>query len=115
MEKSVLLLMDLQERMLENYADAATLLKHVRVALEGARKAGVPVIFVRLAFEEGYPEVGDKNKFFSGLKQSGYFLPSDDKRAISKEIAPLPGEPVISKKRYSAFAGSPLEMILRSM
>ncbi|RAJ87987.1 nicotinamidase-related amidase [Chitinophaga dinghuensis] len=115
MEKSVLLLMDLQERMMENVEGSATLLQHVRIALDGARKAGIPVIFVQLGFEEGYPEVGEKNKAFAGLKPSGFFLPSDTKRAIVKEIAPLPGETVICKKRYSAFAGSSLEVILRAM
>lgn len=106
--------MDIQHHMVAALPDASVLLKNIKKAQETARAAGIPVIFVKLGFREGYPEVSAANANFSGLKASGLFSPSDALAEIHPDVAPLPGETVIDKKRYSAFSGNDLHMILTS-
>ena len=81
---------------------------------ERARRAGIPVIFVRVAFRDGYPEVSAKNKAFSGITKLGNMTISDDSTQIHYSVEPFADEPVVTKLRVSAFAGSDLEVILRS-
>ena len=56
MTTEAVLVMDVQNRIVERFADQAeTLLRTLREALAAARAAGLPVIYVRVAFREGTP------------------------------------------------------------
>lgn len=85
----------------------------VQQLLAGARAKGVPVVYTTTAYEnpEGpYPD--------SGLWQ--HKIPAEQLRAgtepvaIDDRIAPRPGEPVVAKKRASAFHGTYLAGFLRA-
>jgi nicotinamidase-related amidase len=82
--------------------------------VSAARRAGIPVIFVRVAFRNGYPEVNAKNKTFSTAAEHGGMIISEASTQIHSSVAPLLDEPVVTKLRVSAFAGSDLGVILRS-
>jgi nicotinamidase-related amidase len=110
-----LLVMDVQEGIVARYADDDGLLDRLAAAIDAARGADVPVIFVRVAFRPGFPEVSPNNRSFSALTaDTADAFSEDGGAAIHAKVAPQGDEPVVTKKRVSAFAGSDLEVILRS-
>ncbi len=113
---SALLVMDVQRGVAERF-DRPGLLDRIGAALAAARNAGVPVIFVRVAFRPGFPEVSAANLRFSAIAGAAGddFAETSPATSIHPALAPRPGEPVVLKKRVSAFAGSDLEVLLRSM
>ena len=113
---SALLVMDVQQGTVERFGDQA-LLDRLAHAVAAAREAKVPVVYVRVAFRPGFPEVSPNNRTFSLLAETagdGFGEDSPGTR-IHPAVAPLPGEPVVLKKRVSAFVGSDLEVVLRSL
>lgn len=111
--KTALLVMDLQNGIVSRFAEDEKVLLPFQKAIDAARKHSIPVIFVRVAFSEGYPEINPQNKAFSVLKSSGMTV-SDIATQIHESVHPKTNEPVVTKFRISAFAGSNLEVILRS-
>lgn len=109
MTDRALLLMDFQADIVGNYA-FADLVSRTAGVLAAVRQAGMPVFFVVVGFRPGHPEISPNNKSFSSLKQAGRLV---DPTVIA-ELQPLENEPVITKRRVSAFAGSDLEVILRA-
>jgi nicotinamidase-related amidase len=112
--QSALLVMDLQNGIVSRFAEDANVLIPFQQAIEAARRHSIPVIFVRVAFREGYPEISSQNKSFSAITKLGGMTISEDSSQIHASLAPRPAEPVVTKLRVSAFAGSDLEVILRS-
>jgi nicotinamidase-related amidase len=110
-EKTALLVMDVQDGIVERIGDP-DLLGNVRRAIDIARHNGLQVMYVRVAFRPGYPEVSPRNKGFSALLGSGALI--EEESRIHASVAPRDGEPVITKKRVSAFAGSDLDVVLRA-
>ena len=113
---SALLVMDCQVNIMSSLAasERGKVLGNLTRAIGAARKAGVTVIYVIVQFREGYPEVSARNPLFAGIRQAGRLKESDPDSRICDEIRPQPGEVVVTKKRISAFAGSDLEVVLRS-
>ena len=109
---SALLVMDVQNSIVERLGDAAVL-DRAAAAVAAARGAGVPVIYVHVAFRPGHPEVSPRNKSFAALRERDE-LADDDATAIHSAVAPEPGEVVVTKLRVSAFAGSDLDVLLRA-
>jgi nicotinamidase-related amidase len=111
---SALLVMDVQNGIVERFAEAAEAMAPFQRAVAAARGAGIPVLFVRVGFREGYPEISPNNKSFSALPERGGMTVADESTQVHSSVAPLPGEPIVTKLRVSAFAGSDLEVILRA-
>jgi nicotinamidase-related amidase len=111
--KSALLVMDVQRSVVERgYGDADYLVR-VREAASAARAAGVPVIYVVVGFRPGVPEVSSRNKIFGAL--AGRELPGGEQATqIHPDVAPEPGDIIVTKRRVSAFAGSDLDVVLRA-
>jgi nicotinamidase-related amidase len=105
--------MDLQSSMVKDPEDAALVSEVNRVAT-AARSAGYPVIWVKVVFREGHPEVSARNRVFSGLVGSTTFADGDLGAEIFAGLDVRASDIVVTKKRISAFAGSDLEVILRS-
>ncbi|MBR7839265.1 cysteine hydrolase [Actinospica durhamensis] len=117
MSRDALLVMDVQQAIVERFAgveSAVGYLPRLRSTIEAARAADVPVIYVVVGFRAGHPEVSGRNKTFSALVQSGAFAEGTAGTAVHPEVAPQPGDIVVTKKRVSAFAGSDLDMVLRA-
>ncbi|MEY9844294.1 nicotinamidase-related amidase [Streptacidiphilus sp. BW17] len=111
-----LLVMDVQQGTVERFGDEV-LLDRLARAVAAARGARIPVVFVRVAFRPGFPEVSANNRTFSLLVETAgdaFGVDSPGTR-IHPAVAPLPGEPVVLKKRVSAFVGSDLDVVLRSL
>jgi nicotinamidase-related amidase len=106
--------MDFQNGIVERYADKPEVIVPFQRAVNAARYAEIRVIFVRVAFRDGYPEVSSKNKSFSGIVERGGMMIASIATQIHESVAPRSEEAVVTKLRVSAFAGSDLEVILRA-
>lgn len=109
-----LLVMDVQEGIVARFASEGDLLTRINAALTAARGASVPVIYVQVAFRQGYPEVSARNKSFSIVKQQQGAAQAMIANRIHPAIAPQPSDIVVTKRRVSAFSGSDLEVVLRA-
>ncbi|QHA02519.1 isochorismatase family protein [Streptomyces broussonetiae] len=113
---SALLVMDVQ-RAIVDIADTdpgSGYLPRLRRAIDGARAANIPVIYVVIALRPGFPEVGTRNRALAAIARDGLFVEGAPGTEIHPEIAPQPGEVVVTKKRASAFSGSDLDVVLRA-
>jgi nicotinamidase-related amidase len=111
--KHALLVMDVQRVVVDRFPDP-DYLPRLRTAIDTARGRGLPVIYVVVGFRPGYPEVSPRNKVFGGLTQSGAMAPGSQATEIHPDVAPEPGDVIITKRRVSAFAGSDLDVVLRA-
>jgi nicotinamidase-related amidase len=110
--RTALLVMDVQEAIVERFGDTSVLGPLGR-AIGAARGHGVPIIYVKIGFRSGYPEVSPSNKSFSMIRESGGFVDPQDTQ-VHPAVAPQAGDIVVTKKRVSAFAGSDLDVVLRA-
>lgn len=116
MATTALLVMDFQDGIVGRLGDQAPpVLAAVNRATIAARSNDFPVVYVRVAFRPGTPEVSPRNKTFSALTAMTGMEVDDPATQIHDEVAPEPGEVVVVKKRISAFAGSDLDVVLRSV
>ena len=110
-----LLVMDLQNGIVGRVADQAeALLDTLEAVIASARDREMPVIFVRVAFRPGAPEVSPRNRSFAALGPSPTMDESSEATQIHPRLAPRPGDVLVTKRRVSAFTGSDLEVVLRS-
>jgi nicotinamidase-related amidase len=88
----------------------------VASAIEAAREAGILIVYIRVAFRTGLPEVSPKNKSFSAIADAGRarFDEHDESTQVHPAVAPREGDVVVTKRRVSAFSGSDLEVVLRA-
>ena len=111
--RPVLLLMDFQHGIVESIADPSVLDAASR-AVKAARVSGIPVMFVRVAFRPGYPEAAASNAAFAAMAERGDAMTQDHPATqVHASLEPRPDEPVIIKRRVSAFSGSDLDVLLR--
>jgi nicotinamidase-related amidase len=115
MEAEVLLVMDVQRGVVERFAGDPGYLERLSGAVTAARAAGIPVIYVRVAFRPGHPEVSPRNRTFAALSGSGGFGEDSPATQIHPAVAPAPGDLVVLKRRVSAFTGSDLDVVLRGL
>jgi nicotinamidase-related amidase len=114
-KRSALLIMDFQNDIVEHFGtDQEALLERTARLRAAARRSGALVVYVVVGFREGYPEVSPQNKIFAGMKGSGRFQPGHRGSEIHARLAPEPGDVVVTKHRVSGFAGTDLDLILRS-
>ena len=114
MAATALLITDVQQGIVERFAGEDGYLDRLGTAITAARAAGVLVCYVTVMFRPGHPEVSDRNNSFAALAGSGRFTDGDPGAQIPAEVAPAPGEAVVTKRRVSAFTGSDLEVLLRA-
>ncbi len=110
LEKTALLLMDLQPGIIDNLDNKDEFLKKVQTTIDFAHKNKIQIIYVVVSFREGAPEISSSNKIFSTMKE----------RASSSMVNINPvfdiqyNDILVTKHRISAFSGSDLDMILRA-
>jgi nicotinamidase-related amidase len=84
----------------------------IKRLLDTARGAGVPVFYTRFAIDpEGDEAGGFHRKLGTPLSEHTYIEDTIGSRIVDA-IAPMPGERVITKKKSSAFFGTPLHAYL---
>jgi len=102
---SALLVMDVQKGIVQRFGAHPGALEPFQRAVAAARGARVPVIFIRVAFRDGYPEVSPRNKSFSTISSRGSMTVSDVSTQIHDSIAPLPGDAVVKKAQRRCRGG----------
>jgi len=111
--RTAVLIMDFQVDIVATYASTdGTLLARAASVLETAREAAIPIVYVKVGFRPGYPEVSPRNARFSKIKESGFL--SGRGADIHPAVAPRPDDIVVVKHRVNAFAGTDLDLILRA-
>ena len=113
-QNTALLVMDVQGVTVNSLKDSTPFINSITKAIQAARKRKMPVIYVIFGFRKGYPEVSKNNKSFSLLK-NGTQNYTEETVEVHPSIAPEPDDVIITKKRVSAFTGSDLEVVLRSL
>ena len=112
---SALLVVDMQQFFLDDASPTFTcggvaIIPTVKRVLGAFRKAGRPVIFSRHVHHPDDLDVG-----IMGWWWEGKCLEGSPESEVHPELAPLPGEKVIFKHRYSAFYNTDLETVLRCL
>jgi nicotinamidase-related amidase len=95
--------------------DAAWDRERLSRAITAARAADIAVVYVRVGFRPGHPEISARNRTFSAIAGSGRLAEGSPDAEIHPAVTPRPGEAVVTKRRVSAFTGSDLEVLLRGL
>ena len=114
-QKTALLVMDMQSGILSRLPDATTVLSKATKAIAVARQKEISIIYVVVGFRKGAPEINLNNKIFAEAKNRFSTVNMQEYMAIHPDLAPQAGEIIVVKRRISAFAGSDLEVLLRSL
>ena len=116
MTTDALLVMDVQNAIVDRFAEHSEgLLATLAEAVGAARAAGIPVLYVRVAFRQGAPEMSPRNQAFTALARSGSMSESDSATQVHPAVVPQSGDIIVTKRRVSAFSGSDLDVVLRSL
>jgi nicotinamidase-related amidase len=110
---TALLIMDMQRGVVPRIPGADALAVSLAATIEGARDAGVMIIFVAAGYLPGHPEIGPRSTM-TQLKETNAFVIGDPATELAEPLAALTGDVIVTKKRFSAFSGSELETILRA-
>ena len=95
-DKTAVIIMDFQERIVNNVAiDAQAVIQKASQVLQGARKAGIPIFYV--------------------VHRGGPFQEYSPDVEIHPGVAPGPDDRVITKTRTSPFSTTGLDVTLREM
>ncbi len=125
-ENTVLLIVDMQNGFCGEKGSMAQLgFDYKRLAepipackrlLDGARKAGVKVMYTQYVYRPDFSDGGVVvEEIFPGLKEVGLCVDGTWDAEIIDELKPRESEAIIKKNRPSAFYSTPLESYLRAM
>lgn len=107
-------------------SQAAQIIRVIREILEGAREAGIKVVYLQMGYKEDLSDSGGPNSP-NWHKELALILMRNRSElrgklltegtwdfAIVDELRPHPGDLAVVKSRYSGFAGTRLDSILRT-
>ncbi|BDH12658.1 cysteine hydrolase family protein [Streptomyces hygroscopicus] len=114
MADSALLVMDVQRDIVDIADDGSGYLPRLRRAIDGARAASIPVIYVVIGLRPDHPDVSTRNRVLTAAVRDGLFTEGNPGTEIHPEVAPRQGDIVVTKRRASAFSGSDLDLVLRA-
>ena len=83
--------------------------------LNRARSAAMPVIYTRVCFRPGYPELIVNNPLFSLTVEKMALIDGTPGAEIIPELVPRQGDFVIDHRRVSAFYGTELNTLLKHL
>jgi nicotinamidase-related amidase len=108
--KPVLLIIDMLLDLIDSWAEAdrAQLVDAIQTLVYGFRAAERPIIWVRQEFE---PDLSDAFKEMR-RQHMRITIKGTPGSQIVPELTPLPDEPHVIKKRYSAFFGTRLDQLV---
>jgi nicotinamidase-related amidase len=112
--RTALLLLDYQRLVIDQIPSAEPLVERVVALRAAARRAGLLIVHVHVAFRPGHPEVSARNVMFRGVKEHGLMLRGSAESDFDARLAPDADEVTITKTRVGAFRATPLDQILRA-
>ncbi len=91
------------------------LLERISSVLNGARAAGVLVIYLVVQFRPGYPEVSaSSGPTFTSLKRTNRLLEGTEEAQVHPKVAPQAGDLVVVGRRTGAFTNTEMEGLLKA-
>lgn len=111
---TALLVMDMQVGIVAMLPQAATIVNNTARAIAKARDQKIPVIYVVVGFRQGSPEISMNNKSFAASKERFESVDMAEFVKVHEGLKPQNNEVVVTKRRFSAFTGSDLEVVLRA-
>jgi len=113
---TAMLSMDLQAGIVSIYTRNDELVTRAGALLQNGRAAGLTIVHVKVGFRAGLPEIHPRNMMLGAIKDSPAHqkLFTGEAGTIHEAVAPIEDEPVVTKSRVSAFAGTDLELLLRA-
>jgi ureidoacrylate peracid hydrolase len=84
-------------------------------ALAFARERGMPVVYTAHVHRRDGSDMGLYADLVPAIADGTALVDGERGAEISDDVAPLPGELVVKKHRYSAFFGTDLEIVLRGL
>lgn len=116
MGTTVLLVLDIQNGIVGMIENSEAYLQRLAPTIDAARKAGLRIIYVTVAMRPGYPEVSARNNMFARVKDhGGSFVEGDPSTRVHSAVSPADGDILVTKRRVSAFHGTDLDVVLRSL
>lgn len=119
---TVLLLCDYQNKILSGFGEdgAAAQAEYAATLAAAAHDANIPVVWVRVAFRPGAPEIPPSQKFLYALKEAGAVsqLEEGSEGAALHPVAAAavgPDDVDVIKRRVGAFSGSDLAVVLAGL
>jgi ureidoacrylate peracid hydrolase len=117
-QRTAVVMIDVQkaftdESRVQKYPPLAEVLDRSRSFVGEARRAGVRVIWVQVT----HPAETNSAVWLRqhANRPATYLEPGSEEAQFHPGFGPEQGELLVTKHRYSAFAGTPLELILRSL
>ena len=80
--------------------------------LDAARRSGVKVIYVSVKWRPGHPSINRSAGLFQAVVEANALVEGTWGATIHEAVAPREGEPAVTKRAASAFAGSDLANLL---
>ena len=90
------------------------IVERAAVAVERARTAQIPVIYVRLGYGSHYEDWPPDSILFGAADPERRFTRGSWGTQVHDRLAPEPGEDIVEKQRISPFHGTNLELLLRA-
>jgi biuret amidohydrolase len=94
---------------------AQACIEPTRRMLELARATGIRVIFTAHAHRASGCDMGTFVDAYPAIREGRALIEGTCGAEICDEVQPLPGETVVRKRRHSAFFGTDLDLVLRSL
>jgi nicotinamidase-related amidase len=113
-DRTALLVMDIQQAIVDRTIKDAEYLTRLSGVIDRARRADIRVVYVRIGFRPGHPDLSPRNQMFTNSPYLDQFDESNPATQIVPAITPQSGDFIVTKRRVSAFTGSDLEVVLRA-
>lgn len=115
-DNTAVLIMDYQNDIVGAYPEALRneLLDKANTVLAGARRQGIPIIYVVVRFREGYPEISPSDAARRGIRESGRLREGTPGAEIHSAVTPKAGEVVVTKRRTGPFSTTDLAAVLNA-
>jgi nicotinamidase-related amidase len=95
-------------------AEQAGVVARTAELLEASRETGALVVYTRVCFRPGYPDLVANGPLLAGCQAAGALIDGERGAQVLDELAPQPGDPVVSHRRISGFWGSDLRTLLQA-
>jgi ureidoacrylate peracid hydrolase len=92
----------------------ADVIEENRKLIDAARHAGVPIVYTRHQFREGYLDV-PRPVLARFAGRTDILVEGSWDAAVCDALAPEPGDVLVDKRRYDAFLYTDMELILRAL